>query len=196
MFESLNMQTRDWITVVAVIAGPILAVQAQQFIESLREKKKRRSEIFKKLMSTRAERVNREHVQALNMIDIEFYGRKLFGVRYQTNKEKSVTNAWKNYNDKLNDLKSYTSQELWQKEIDSLFTILLYKMSIALGYEYDEVQLKRDCYRPQVHVDIENKQLNVITGLADLLDSRRSLPVNITECSTMQNKGDQKINAS
>jgi hypothetical protein len=147
-------------------------------------------------MSTRAERVNREHVQALNMIDIEFYGRKLFGVRYQTNKEKSVTNAWKNYNDKLNSIKSYTSQELWQKDVDGLFTILLYKMSIALGYEYDEVQLKRDCYRPQVHVDIENKQLNVLTGVADLLDMKRSLPVNITECSTMQNKDDQKKNAS
>ena len=93
MFESLNMQTKDWITVIAVIAGPILAVQAQKFVESFREKKQRRSAIFKTLMSTRAERLHREHVQALNMIDIEFYGRRLFGTRYQTSKEKSVTNA-------------------------------------------------------------------------------------------------------
>ena len=192
MFESLNMQTKDWITIIAVIVGPILAVQAQKFVELFREKKQRRSAIFKTLMSTRAERLHREHVQALNMIDIEFYGRRLFGTRYQTSKEKSVTNAWKNYNDHLNSRSTYESLELWGKDADALFTKLLYRMSIALGYDYDEVQLKRDCYRPEAHANIENMQLDVLIGLADVLKGKRSFPMAVTQFPGAQNTSDQK----
>jgi len=97
-----ELEIKDWITISAIIIGPILAVQAQKFIEAVRYKKQRRLNLFHTLMSTRASRVSNEHVGALNMIDIEFYGRKIFGFRFQTPKEKSITNAWKNYNDQLN----------------------------------------------------------------------------------------------
>ena len=142
MLESIGMTTRDWITVGAVILGPILAVQAQKFLEAIREKRNRRLGLFKTFMSTRAERLSREHVQALNMIDIEFYGRRILGTRFQRAKEKRVTNAWKNYNDHLNQRNSYETVETWLRDGDTRFTKLLYEMSIALGYDYDEVQLK------------------------------------------------------
>jgi hypothetical protein len=186
VLESLDMTTKDWITVIAVILGPILAVQAQKFLESIREKRNRRLSLFKTLMSTRAERLSREHVQALNMIDIEFYGRRLFGTRYQTSKEKKVTNAWKNYNDHLNQKNSYDTVESWVRDGDTLFTRIMYEMSIALGYDYDEVQLKRDSYRPEAHVNIENAQLDVLTGLASVLKHERSIPMAVTYFPNMQ----------
>ena len=102
-----NMDIKDWVTVIAVILSPLLAVQAQKMIETLREKRNRRIKIFKTLMSTRGERLSRDHVQALNMIDIEFYGRRFFGIRFQRRSEKAVTNAWKNYNDNLNSTSNY-----------------------------------------------------------------------------------------
>lgn len=66
------MENRDWIMVAAMIAGPILAVQAQKIIESLQRKRDRRLTLFFTLMSTRATRLAPDHVSALNMIDIEF----------------------------------------------------------------------------------------------------------------------------
>lgn len=198
MFETLNMDAKEWITIIAVVAGPILAVQAQKWTEALREKKNRRLVIFKALMSTRAERLSREHVQALNMIDIEFYGRRVFGRRYQRPKEKAVTNAWKNYNDHLNHKSAYSSEEIWLKEADTLFTALLYQISIALGYDYDEVQLKRDCYRPEAHANIEKAQLEVLSGLADVLKWERPFPMAVTQLpvsqdSNLQEKGTDEI---
>lgn len=186
MFESLDMTGKDWITVLAVVAGPILAVQAQKYVEAFREKKQRRLTLFRTLMSTRAERLHREHVQALNMIDIEFYGRRVFRIRYQTPREKAVTNAWKNYNDHLSNKASYTQEELWVKDADTLFTRLLYSMSLALGYDYDEVQLKRDCYRPEAHANIEKAQLDVLSGMADVLRWKRSFPMAVTSFPTPQ----------
>jgi hypothetical protein len=114
------------------------------------------------------------------MIDIEFYGRKIFGTRFQTRKEKAVTNAWKNYNSHLNDRNSYETLDPWLKKSDDLFTKLLYEMSRALSYDYDEVQLKRDCYRPIAHGNVENAQLAILAGLESVLKGDRPIPVAIT----------------
>lgn len=111
MSESLSMAAKDWVTIAAIILGPILAVQAQKILEGRREKRTRRLDLFRTLMKTRAERISRDHVQALNMIDIEFYGRRIFGRRFQIKKEKRVTNAWKTYNDHLNQRTQYDSIE-------------------------------------------------------------------------------------
>lgn len=191
MLDSLNMESKDWVMTFAVIVGPILAVQAQKVIESLREQRFRRLQLFKTLMSTRAERLSRNHVQALNMIDIEFYGRKIFGTRFQTTKEKSITNSWKNYNQHLNEKDNYESLDSWLKRGDELFTKLLYEMSQSLGYDYDEVQLRRDCYRPVAHSTLENTQLEVLTGLADVLKGNRSLPMAVTHFPQQIQQGNE-----
>lgn len=104
-------------------------------MEAIRYKKERRLQLFHTLMSSRATRVSNEHVAALNMIDIEFYGRKVFGYRFQTPKEKSITNAWKNYNDQLNTPYQPEQLPMWVERGDQLFITLLYKMSNALGYK-------------------------------------------------------------
>lgn len=175
-----GLEVKDWVTVAAVLVGPILAVQAQKWVESIREKREKRLKIFRCLMSTRAERVSREHVQALNLIDIEFYGVIRFGTRYQTKHEKAVTNAWKNYNSHLND-RNFPTQEAWFRHGDDLFTKMLYEMSKALGYDFDEVQIKRDAYRPDAHVNLENAQLAVLDGLAKALNNQKSLSVTVRD---------------
>ncbi len=177
-----SMESKDWLMVLAVILGPILAVQAQKIVESLRNKKQRRLNLFFTLMSTRATRLAPEHVGSLNMIDIEFYGRKLFGTRVQTPSEKKVTNAWKNYNDHLNNNYPADRLDAWNDRADELFTSMLYAMSQALGYDFDEVQLKRDCYRPKGHGELEEQQYAIRSGVVDLLAGKRSLPMAVTYC--------------
>ena len=66
------MTTGEWITISAIIIGPILAVQVQKLIERYKEKNDRKLNIFKTLMATRGARVSFEHVRALNMIDTEY----------------------------------------------------------------------------------------------------------------------------
>ncbi len=175
MFE--GMELKDWITILAIIIGPILAVQAQKVLETSRIKKQRRLHLFHTLMSTRASRVSNAHVSALNMIDIEFYGRHLFGVKFQTPAEKSVTNSWKNYNDQLNATYNPEQFPTWVERGDQLFITLLYCMSTALGYNFDEVQLKRDCYSPVAHGNLEQDQYQLRKALLEVLDGTRAVPI-------------------
>jgi hypothetical protein len=62
--------------VFATLLGPVLAVQAQKWIERAREKTQRKIAIFRTLMATRATFLSPAHVEALNAIPIEFYGNK------------------------------------------------------------------------------------------------------------------------
>ena len=96
------MDISDIVMIFAVILGPILAVQTQKYIELIQETEKRKLHIFRTLMSTRATRLSQEHVTALNMIDIEFYGKKYFGKRLQSKSEKKIIQLWQVYNNYLN----------------------------------------------------------------------------------------------
>lgn len=176
----LNMEIKDWITISAVIAGPILAVQAQKIIESIKDRKERKLQLFHTLMETRATRLSGSHVSALNMIDLEFYGKSIFGKRWQSETDKKVTNAWKVYNDHLNNSVSDDRLDAWIEKGYELFTSLLYAMSQSLGYDFDEVQLKRDCYSPIAHGRVEREQTKIREGLVDLLDGKRSIPMAVT----------------
>lgn len=177
-----GMETKDIIMTAAVIVGPVLAVQIQKTLEQFRERKQSRLSIFRTLMSTRAQRLHREHVQALNMIDLEFYGRKIpiIKIRYQTKKEQTVTHAWKSYNSHLNKIHDYPDINIWVSKSDDLFTDLLYALSQAMNYDFDKVQLQRDCYRPIAHGDLETTQANILKGLEKVFSGDTALPMFIT----------------
>ena len=166
------MEPKDWVTVVAVIIGPILAIQAQVLISRITQRRERRLSIFRTLMSTRAQRLSNTHVEALNMIDIEFYGIRIFGIKLPTKREKAVTNAWKNHNDHLKESFTPENETLWVMNSDTNFNKLLYEMSLILGYDFDEVQLKRDCYRPDMHRAVEDAQLRVLNGLDQIVNGK------------------------
>ncbi|HDL7421576.1 TPA: hypothetical protein PXN54_000237 [Yersinia enterocolitica] len=178
-----GLQYKDFIMTAAVILGPILAVQAQKFLEQFREKKRRRLEIFRTLMSTRAEILHRNHVQALNMIDIEFYGWMIpiIKTRYQSPQEQAVTHAWKIYNSHLNKFGEYKDESHWITKRQELLTELLYTMALALNYDFDKVQLLRDCYRPEAYNNLESLQAGILLSLAEVLKGDRSIPMRIVE---------------
>ncbi|RDL16144.1 DUF6680 family protein [Serratia fonticola] len=178
----LELDFKDVVMTCAVILGPILAVQIQKYLEQFRDKKQRRLNIFRTLMSTRAERISKEHVQALNMIDIEFYGQLLpiIRIRYQNKLEQSVTHAWKSYNSHLDKCSEYKDTNIWIAKGDDLFTDLLYALSQSMNYDFDKVQLQRDCYRPVAHGNIEMTQMRILLGIEKILTGDGSLPMHIT----------------
>jgi len=53
------------------------------------ERRNRKAWLFHSLMAPRAARVSPEHVQALNMIDLVFYGKRILGVN-----RRSKGNNW------------------------------------------------------------------------------------------------------
>ena len=174
------MTLTNVLMIVAIISGPVFAVQVQKWLERFKEKKRVKEEIFKTLMTTRSAPLSPAHVQALNMIDIAFYGKN--------KKDEGVVSAWKTYLDHLcnapkdtQDPAYQTQLTVWQKETPDRMTNLLSEMSKALNYRFDEVHLKRGGYTPQLYGDTEMAQLYLRNSLVGLFAGKTSIPVRIVQ---------------
>jgi O-glycosyl hydrolase len=118
-------------------------------------------------MATRARKLSADHVEALNMIDVEFHG--------ASPKEKAVALAWKEYLDHLNN-QSFP-KDAWAVKMNDLFVELVHKMALCLGYDFDKVHIKNQSYSPIAHGDIENDQLEMRKRMLELLRGNAALPV-------------------
>jgi hypothetical protein len=165
----------DGLLILATLLGPVLAVQAQKFLERAREKRTRKLQIFSTLMTTRATRVASNHVEALNAIELTFDPKK--------RAEKAVIDALRVYYDKLNegagDKPDQHTLRVWSERCQDLFIELLLAMSKALGYGFDLVQLKRGIYYPVAHGEADLAQRVIQQGLARVLSGQQSIPMDV-----------------
>lgn len=165
------MNISEWILIAVTFAAPTAAVQAQKWIERHREKRRGRDYVFRTLMATRAARVSPDHVQALNMIDLEFYGGGA--------KEKKVREVWRQYLDHLDTRYEKDEAAAWNMRQGGLFVDLLYEMANCLGYDFDKTHIKNSSYSPVAHGNLEQDQNNIRFGLAKVLTGNASIPVTL-----------------
>ncbi len=179
-FDLAQLDTRDWLVVAATIAGPILAVQAQKWVERLRERRHRKLWVFQQLMATRAARVSADHVQALNMIDLVFYGSYFFGIHRRSKTEHTVIDAWREYHDHLNTKFDKEAAPVWNTRTDELFTNLLFAIAKDVHFKFDRVQLKKGVYSPQAHDELELEQRLIRKLILKLLSGENALKMAVT----------------
>lgn len=169
----LTLKLSDLAIVVATFLGPIVAVQAQKFLDRRQAHVERRLTIFRTLMATRAASLSTIHVEALNAIPIEFYGtQKGF---------KEVVTAWRNYFDHLSATEA--GSEAWGLKRQELFITLLYKLAKTLGYNFSESELKREVYSPRAHANLENQQEVIRNGMYKIFNGEAAFPLDIKSIS-------------
>ncbi|MCD9528132.1 DUF6680 family protein [Photobacterium carnosum] len=164
------MTISDWVMILAVFLGPIVAVQLTKYLDAKKDKRQRKLDIFKTLMTTRSYSTSWDHVMTLNRIDLEF--------ERSNSREKAVIEAWKQYLDLLGD-KTITGEQWGTKRIE-LLVELLYKMALVLDYDFDKTHIKNSSYSPVVHGNIDMQQAKIREGLIDILEGKRQIPMNIT----------------
>lgn len=176
------MDLTNALMLLAVLLGPLVGVQTQKWIERRQERRGRKLLIFKTLMATRAARLSAEHVQALNMIDVEFHDKR--------GKDKNVVQAWNVYRDHLGSLSSNADNSLiaaWADRNGELLTDLLDAMSKTLGYDLDKVhQIKRGTYLPVAHGQLEDEFQALRRGLIELLEGKRRLPMDVMSLPNLE----------
>lgn len=161
------------IVAVATLLGPVLAVQAQKWIERLRETRERKLRVFYMLMGSRAARTSPEHVQALNLIDLLF----------RRKAEKPIIDAWEAYREHLNkdaEKMTPTQLEAWTARGNEYFNDLMYAMSRALGYRFTKPQIQRGIYTPRAHSIADVEQQAIRRGAAMVLSGNQSLKMEVT----------------
>ena len=175
MIFDWTFKITDIAIVFATIGGPILAVQAQKWLEKEREVKQRRALIFRTLMATRATTLSPTHVEALNAVPIEFYG--------NSKALKAIINKWKTY---LDHLYKDAGAQGWEEKRSELLVELIHEMAEFLGYEFNTVEIAKEVYIPQGHAWIQTDQDIIRKGLALLLSGQLALPMEVKSFPTDQ----------
>ena len=97
------MELVEYLTIAAIIIGPIASVQIQKYLERRKESRNEKIRIFRILMGTRGSNLSKSHVESLNQIDLVFEDKK-----YQ-----SVRLAWGEYLDNLHQSFDDRNFSLW-----------------------------------------------------------------------------------
>ncbi|SIQ06548.1 hypothetical protein SAMN05880582_101593 [Rhizobium sp. RU20A] len=162
-----EMRWMDLINLIAIVVGPILAVGVDRFRQSRSDDYNRRIGIFRSLMRTRRLRLDPEHVGAINLIDLEFYGRP------------KVLTAFSSYMDHLSSPVPTTEQgsERFLDQRDDLLIKLLAEMGDDLGLKFDKHDLKKLSYGPIGWETEQGTQKQNMVYFNELLSGKRALPV-------------------
>lgn len=170
----ISLRLADFAIIFATLAGPVLAVQAQKWIERGREAQTRRMVIFRTLMATRMANLSGAHVEALNAIPIEFYG--------QRRSHKEVVTAWKDYLDHLNH--EGMAPEVWGQKRYELFIELLWRLAVALKYNFTKLEIQREIYSPKGHATIEAENEAIRQGMSKIFRGEAAFPLDIKSFAT------------
>ena len=130
------MDCKDIVSIIAILASPVMAVLITLFIESRRQKRRDKMELFKTLMTQRGFLTSYVWVNAINSVPIVFAD------------EKKVIEALDNF------MRVVQTQPFNNEEFENKKVKLLENISISLGYSksIDWEQL-RGAYIPQWLVD-------------------------------------------
>lgn len=182
------MTVSDWLIISAMLIAPTMAVQIQKFIESKKEKNARKMQIFRTLMATRATPLYPQHVEALNMIDIEFF------------ENKKMTEAWKLLLDNFANYPKDTKDQNYQAKLNScmekssdLLVDLLYEMARSLNYSFDKVHLKRGAYIPKGHADYILDQEFIRRAFVGVLLGQVPIPIKVVNMPSEEVQSQNQI---
>lgn len=157
----------DIATISAIFLGPVFAVIVTRLQDRRREKRDRKVAVLRSLLRTRQIPLHPDRVDALNLIDLEFYGRT------------KVLIAHKDYIKNLQ-LPNPTQQSDWDRFNEArhdLFVTLLHEIARDLGYSFDKHDISRIAYAPVLWGQDEARQRFNAALLNDLLQGKRALPV-------------------
>ncbi|HEX4045092.1 MAG TPA: DUF6680 family protein [Gammaproteobacteria bacterium] len=168
------------VTVIAILLAPIIALRVQTKLDAAKEKSQRKLIIFKTLIATYATRVSPDHIQALNMITIEFYGTESVLSSWRLYQQHLITPAPKANDTSIPIEEREKAAQQWLETGNDLFINLLVDMSNEVGFPFDKPTLSKGVYYPiaQEKIEIENRILR--EGLLKIICNREPLSMNVT----------------
>ncbi len=160
------MSLVEWLTIVAIVVGPLAAVSITLWRDRRNEVTRRERDILASLMRTRSSRLSAEHVGALNLVQLEFHGRA------------TIITAYKQYIEHLGTpLPPVDQQDQFFQQRETRFLDLLSAIAADLSYKFDKRDLESLSYSPRGWHDSESILRDNMWLLWQLLRGERALHV-------------------
>jgi hypothetical protein len=159
------MTTETGAIVAATCLGPILAVALSLWREGVRTKYGRRLHVFRTLMATRQVGISNEHVNALNLIEVDFY------------KCRKVQAAWNDYKEFLNDRSKLPASQQWLDEKEKLLAKLLSEIAVVLNFKIPAIDIFKGGYAPEGWAYRDTRAMGALEFIHELSEGKKVLPL-------------------
>ena len=161
----LGIKLEGWLTIIAIILGPLLAFAVQHWRDLRREERARKLEVFRQLLLTLKVPMAPRHVDAINSIPLEFRS------------ESEIIRAWRLYTSHLNNgIMLRQEPQRWGERKLDLLVDLTEKIGRHLNYEHlDEATLRDNLYVPQGYSDVEEQLRQIREAWLQVLNGQRPL---------------------
>jgi hypothetical protein len=160
----MAISQETWAIVAATGLGPILAVVVSLFREAAAAKYNRRLHVFRTLMATRKLGISADHVNALNLVEVDFY------------KCPKVEKAWNSYKNHLNDT-SKPEDEAWHETKERLLANLLFEIAAVLGFKIPAMDIFKGGYAPKGWAHRDLLAVGALEYIYELSQGTKYLPL-------------------
>lgn len=163
----LGIKLEGWLTVAAIILGPVLAFGIQHWRDQLREDRNRKRKVFHQLLLTLKVPMAQVHVDAINSVPLEFYSHP------------ETIRAWRLYTSHLNNRNMLkNNNQAWGEKKFELLIDLVYEMGKTLRFDHiDKATLRDNLYVPQGYEDREEQFSQIRATLLQVLRGECPVPV-------------------
>jgi hypothetical protein len=160
----MAISQETWAIVAATGLGPILAVGLTLWREAVNSKYNRRLHVFRTLMSTRRLAISLDHVNAINLVEVDFY------------KCRKVEAAWGIYKSHLND-NSRPEDESWREKKEQLLSKLLSEIAIVLGFKIPAMDIFKGGYAPVGWALRDLQGIGALEYINELSQGKKCVPI-------------------
>ena len=182
------------LTLIAILVGPIAAVIVTRHIDAKRDNRNRKMEIFRTLMRTRRQPTSIQHVEALNLVEIEFSDceqiKQAFTVLFEHFATQHPRLPTEEVNDamELNEVirRNSAFDTRIHNDRQAQLARLLHAIAKELKFSIEQLEIFEGGYRPQGWADLELDERVIRKYVTDLYLGRRTVPVTVFDATTAQ----------
>src|ERR1700693_6350021 len=157
-----------WAIVAATGLGPIFAVAITLWRETVRTKYNQRLHVFWTLMVTRRIGISPEHVNAINLVEVDFY------------KCEKVEAEWKKYKAHLNPT-GRAEDNAWREEKEKLLAQLLFEIAVVWRFKIPALEIFKGGYAPGGWAYRDARALGALEFVYELSEGKKAVPIRAFE---------------
>jgi hypothetical protein len=156
----LGITLKDAITAILI---PIVAVMTTLLLQDLQQKRERRMQILRMLMSTRHLPADPHYNAAINLIPVEF------------NKERAIMAAWRAYIEQVRFRPARENQQAHEQQNAVKQTKLITAIMRKMGLKHSEAEVQSDAYASSGFVWRDDLYLDSLKAQRDAANAMKEV---------------------
>lgn len=152
----LGLKFSEWITVLGLLLGPIVAVVITMVVDGRRKKRDQQLQVLRMLLTTRHLPADAAYSVAINLVPVEF------------NADRNVMSAWERYVELVRTRPTDDNAVAHGEDVRSRQTKLIFAIMQSLGFKLAETDIQTSAYVADGFIRRDNLMVGSWAAMIDI----------------------------